>query len=50
MSETFDARGEIGIGITAAMIDIGRFAAPAGVEIALEDIGREIIIAWNPVG
>ena len=50
MTEAFDAPGEIAIGPalvrrTLALIDIGELAGATGVEIALEDVGGEIVIA-----
>ncbi len=45
MAEALDALGKLAIGAGAAVIDEGGFAAAAGVEIALEDIGGEIVIA-----
>ena len=45
MAEALDPAGEVGIAVAAARIDEGGLAAAAGVEIALEDIGGEIVIA-----
>ena len=45
MAEALDPLGKLGIGVLAAVIDIGEFVAAAGVEIALEDIGGEIVVA-----
>src|SRR5579885_2558134 len=36
MTEAFDARGKITVGVFAAMIDIGNLVGATGVEIALE--------------
>jgi hypothetical protein len=33
--------------VSAARIDIGRFVGTAGVEIALQDIGSKIVVAWD---
>ena len=45
LSEALDPVGKRGIGVLAAGIDIGEFVAAAGIEIALEDIGGEIVVA-----
>ena len=45
MAEPFDALGERRVAVAAAIVDIGSFVAAAGVEIALEDVGREIVVA-----
>ena len=45
LAEAIDPVGKRGIGVLAAVIDIGEFVAAAGVEIALEDIGGEIVVA-----
>ena len=47
MAEALDPLGKLAISVLAAVIDIGDFAAAAGVEIALEDIGGEIVVAGN---
>ena len=50
MAETLDAFGEIAISVFAAMIDEGDLVGAAGVEIALEDVGGEIVIARDGAG
>jgi hypothetical protein len=45
MAEPLDAVGEIGIAVFAAMIDEGDLVGAAGVEIALQDVGGEIVVA-----
>jgi hypothetical protein len=49
MAEAIDALGERAVGPALALIDIGKLVGAAGVEIALEDIGREIVVARNRV-
>ena len=46
-AETRDAIGELAIGMRTARVDIGRLVGAAGIEITLQDIGREIVVAWD---
>ena len=50
MTETLDTLGEFAIGPACALIDVGELAGAAGVQIALENIGGEIVVAQRPVG
>ena len=43
VAETLDAVGECAVGPAAALIDEGDLVGPAGIEIALENIGGEIV-------
>src|SRR5579864_6594695 len=45
MAEPLDAVGEIGVAVFAAMIDEGDLVGAAGGEIALQDVGGEIVVA-----
>ena len=45
-----DARCQIAIGPTLALIDISELAGAAGFEIALEDVGGEIVVARDRIG
>ncbi len=45
VAEALGALGEIGIAVFAAMIDEGDLAGAAGIEIALENVGGEIVVA-----
>ena len=47
MTETLDAFGEFAIGPALALIDVSELAGTAGVQIALENIGGEIVIAQD---
>ena len=47
MAEALDPLGKLAISVLAAVVDIGELAAAAGVEIALEDIGGEIVVAGD---
>ena len=49
MGKTLHALRKLAVAVAAAMIDEGDLAAAAGVEIALEDIGREIVVARDGV-
>ena len=44
-AEARDAVGELAVGPAAARIDEGRLVGAAGVEIALENVGGEIVVA-----
>ena len=50
VAEALDALGKLAIGPAAARIDKGEFAGAAGIEIALENIGGEIVVARDRVG
>ena len=50
MAEALDPRRQRRVGVAAAVIDIGDLVAAAGIEIALEDVGGEIVVARNGVG
>ena len=45
VAEALDALGEIAVGPAAARIDKGQFCGTAGIEIALENVGGEIVVA-----
>jgi len=50
MAEALDALGEVAVGPTLvrrtlAVIDVSKLAGAAGAEIALEDVGGEIVVA-----
>ena len=49
MTEALDPRRQRRIAVAAAVIDIGDFLAAPGVEIALEDVGGEIVVARHGV-
>jgi hypothetical protein len=51
MTEAFDALGELAVAPAFAVIDESELAGAAGIEIALENIGGEIVFArdrFNP--
>ena len=49
VTEALDAGRQRRIAIAAAVIDIGDFLAAPGVEITLEDVGGEVVIARHGV-
>ena len=51
MAEALDPFSETAVVPAAALVDIGDLAGPAGVEIALENIGGEVVLApHRPAG
>ena len=49
-AEAIGAVGELAVGQRFPRVDEGDFRRAAGVEIALEDVGGEIVIARNRIG
>ena len=49
VTEALDARRQRRVAVAAAMIDIGDFLAAPGVEIALENVGGEVVVARHGV-
>ena len=47
IAEAIDPVGELTVGPASARIDIGRLAGAAGVEIALQYVGGEVVAARN---
>src|SRR5262249_53090749 len=49
VAEAIHALGELPVGPTSARIDIDRLVRAPGLEVALDDVGREVVIARNRV-
>lgn len=49
VTETFDALGKLPVSAAAAVVDIGELAGAAGVEIAFENVGGEVVVARHAV-
>ena len=46
-AEAVDPLGELTVGPASARIDIGRLIGASGLEIAPQDVGREVVVARN---
>src|SRR5262249_42417941 len=49
VAEAVHALGELAIGPAATRIDIDRFVGAPGLEVALDDVGSEVVIARDRV-
>jgi hypothetical protein len=50
VAEAVDALGELAIAPTSARIDKGRLVGAPGLEIALDNVRREVVIAGEGLG
>src|SRR5262249_44476829 len=49
VAEAIHALGELTVGPTSARIDIDRLVGAPGLEVALDDVGGEVVVARNRV-
>ena len=46
-AETCDTVGELGVGVRAASVDVGRLVGAASVQIGLKDVVGEVVVTWD---